>query len=64
MHVRDCVSYEESCLIHAKERKKKKNSAAKQKPATLEGVRALAFSMRAPPRFDDLTSSDSSKQLR
>ena len=43
--------------------KKKKNSAAKQNPATLEGDRALAFSMRAPPRFDDLTSSGSSKQL-
>ena len=50
-------------LIHAKERKTNKISAAKQNPATLEGDRALAFSMRAPPRFNGLTSSGSSKQL-
>ena len=51
-------------LIHAKEHKKKnKISSAKQNPATLEGDRALAFSMRTPPKFNGLTSSGSSKQL-
>ena len=36
-------------LIYAEERKKKL-SAAKQNPSTLDGDMALAFSMRAPPR--------------
>ena len=36
MHVRDCVSYEESCLIHAKERKKKKKGKLIRAPPSLQ----------------------------
>ena len=46
MHVRDCVSYEESCLIHAKERKKKKKGKLIRAPPMDEIATCTYFYMR------------------
>ena len=46
MHVRDCVSYEESCLIHAKERKKKEKRQA--------NTGSAQFAMPSPSRSNHL----------